>query len=482
MQTRKSIPYIVATLCICTGAALSFHAWRTTFTGEIRVAVGTAEAIAVRPVLSSDGYPSGPVRRLLGREVTFATRTNASGWIDENRYYDVAALPFALAVGEGTLVAERQVRGAIIATSADGDQRIEAIPGATVTLAGHEFVVTAVRPWHGLVSASGNSAMAALTVTRDVTAPAQVPVFLPDTAWVRLDAATALHFAWVESPEAARELSTTQLDAGAPVRWGIVDESGGEWLSTFRPGSGLIMNDGANVTLIQRDDGYAGPSGTVSAIEVSVDRKGTTERHWIPVNDASGETLVRYENLSQMETIVHVLSWEPGVARVRVLQHGDTVAESDLANGETLPVSTPSIAIRLDDVLPAATVIRAGESSVYEAVLESGDRTIRIPEHSPVHYDDGSLRFVPEVTPAQVRYSVATYMPGDPGPESWEIGPEDKYIIAGWELSQYPTRLTSRESAVFRVRKPMPRSAWGGGMVSLAAGMTLLIYARRIRR
>ncbi len=481
MKYHRLIPYTVAAVCLTAGALLFAYAWLTTYTGEIRIAVGTAESIAVRPATFMPIFFGVGTERLAGSDIPFDTPTNARDWVHADRYYDVAALPFALAVGGSELIADRRVAGTLILNSEYGERRVDALPGTRVELAGAEYAVAAVRPWQGLVSAPGNPAMAALSIAHRGADSTPVLVFLPNDAWVRFDSETALHFAWVDSAAAAREMDAAARGSYPLARWGVVEDGRGDWLSAFRPGSGLVMQDGTAVVLIQRNDEFAGPNGPTSAIEVSIERPGETQqRRWIQANADPSDPPIRYEDLSRMPAAVHVSAWEPGLALIRVLRHGTVIAETVAESGSTWIEEHSGLDFRLESVLPAATAVRAEDSVLDEVVLVAPDRQLRVPEHEAVSQDGTAIRFVPEVTPARIRYTAATYQKGDAGPMAWQLGPEDKIIVAGWELSQHPARLTSRDSAVFQVRKLVPLSVWGGGVALSAVGV-LLFFSRRER-
>jgi len=478
MTIRHPIRYTVAALCLCTGLALPVYSRLTAFTGEICVAVGTAESIAIRPASPAFMASGERVERLPGSEIPFATSSNGRGWIDGNRYYDVAALPFALAVGDSDVGTERQVGGSLVVRSAEGERHVDAAPGVSVKLAGQTFTVTEVRPWQGLVAAPGNPAMAALTVTHHGSDDTTAPVFLPERAWVRFNGDTALHFAWVDSSDAAQTLASAGFQ-DAPARWGIVENGRGEWLSSFQPGSGLTTEDGGSVILIQQDDEHPGPGGTGPAIEVAIGRKGETERRWIRANEEPSDSRVRYEDLARMPVIVDVIAWENGAARVRIVDRGTVLADTMLNAGETWTGTETRLSVRLDDVRPAATAVYAGGSVLTEVVLDGPERQLRVPEHEPLSFRGSTLRFTPEITPARVQYTVATFRPEDDRPKTWRVGPGDTVAFAGWELRQKPTRLTSQDTAVFQIRKMTPLRVWIASISLVAVGALLLTTARR---
>jgi hypothetical protein len=307
-------------------------------------------------------------------------------------------------------------------------------------------------------------------------------VFVPDGAWLRLDARTALHFQWVSSVEAAEEAESLGLVRNDAARWGVLQEGKSEWLSTFQPGSGLIMTDGTSITLIQRDDNHPGPLGPTSAIEVEVQRDEIVERHWLGVNEELPEYPIRYENLTMMPRILHAVAWEPGRISVSVVEQGVRKASSKIEKGQTWTVPQGDLKLRLDEVLPAATAIDPESSSFFEVVLQDAERQIRVAEHMEVQLDTVALRLKPEIEPATVEFTLAIYQPDLDEPKTIRLGPSDAVVVANWELRQHPTRLTSRDSAVLQVRKLPSKGADVTVAVAWITGVIALVLGIRRRR
>jgi len=480
---KRSILFIlVAMLAIAVGMSILAYHSLFAFRGEIRIRTDSAEAIAIAPQSESRVPWLNRVQRLPGREITFADPPNATGWIDANQYYDVVALPFAIAVVGGNETVSRDVGGTLSIQGLDGEQRVGATEGRRFSVGARTFEILRVRPWRGLVPAPGNPAMAAIGLVVDGGELPLDSVFVPDGACLRLDARTALYFQWVSSAEAAVEAESLELVRNDAARWGIIQEGKGEWLSTFQPGSGLIMPDGASVTMIQRDDQHPGPLGPTSAIEVEVQRDGVVDRRWLQVNEELPEYPVRYENLTMMRRILHAVAWEPGRISVSVVEQGVRKASSKIEKGQTWTVPQGDLKLRLDEVLPAATAIDPESSSFFEVVLHDADRQIRVPEHMEVQLDTVALRLKPEIEPATVEFSLAIYQPDLDAPKTIRLGPRDVEVVGNWELRQRPTRLTSGDSAVLQVRKLPSMGATVTAAVAWITGVIALVLGIRRRR
>ncbi len=413
-----------------------------------------------------------------GREIPFANPEDARGWIDANRYYDVASLPFAIAIVGANLEADREVGGTLIVFSADSETRVSAESGRNVSVGGEEFTIGAVRPWSGLVHAPGNPPMAELTLFAgdESAGAAGNTYFVPDGAWIRANNETALHFRWVASANDSEQAMDEGWRRGM-ARWGIVSEEQGEWLTTFQPGSGLITADGSSVVLLQRNGAHAGPGGTTSAIEVAIETLEGVERRWVRANETVPGFPVRYENLPEMPRVLHVIAWEPGRATVFPAMHGARGEPAVLERGETWVGA--GLKLRLDDVQPSATAVKPDASSQFEIVLEGRDREFAVPESGPVHIASSSVRFEAHVQPATVSYQVAIYRHGQEQPEMLDLGPATALNLDGWQVQQDANRHTSADLAVLRLRKRSPGSATIAGISMCIAATLLFLTTRR---
>ncbi len=480
-MVRPYLQAALAVMCVAAGTSGLVYTWHQTFTGDIRIQTETAEAVAIALPSEAQAPWKARVERMLGKHIPFAAPSNASGWIDENQYYDVAALPFAIAITKGKTITPHALQGTLSIKTPAGVQRVNAAPGTGFRIGAQRFTIENVRPWRGLVAAPGNPPMAALTVAVGGTELPTDSVVVPNGAWVRLADRTALHFAWVDSPGAAEQSLSDSTAKGDLARWGVAEGDTTEWLSSFQPGSGLAMEDGSSVTLIRRNDNHPGVDGPTSAIEVAIDRHGISEHRWIALNEVPQDCPVRFEDLTRLPLILHVAAWEPGKAQVRLSRNGEWIADAHLAKGETWSSPDSSLTVRLDEVLPSATAIGPDESTLYEVVAHSPDRQLRVPEHGAVTCDGATIRFEPAVTPSKVRFSIAVYEPGGKPPVTVTLDPDDELQIAGWDITQHPTRLTSDKSAVLQLRRAVPHWEPVAAFATIGMGMILLVTAFRRR-
>ncbi|MCL4695067.1 MAG: hypothetical protein KJ060_21460 [Candidatus Hydrogenedentes bacterium] len=461
---------VAGLLCVAYGRLFEFA-------GEIRIRTGSAEAIAVGPPSPFRMNRSSLRKYVPGRKIPFANLDDARGWIDADRYYDVASLPFAIAIAGADLKADREVGGTLIVVSAESETRVSAESGRNVSVGGNEFTIGTVRPWSGLVHAPGNPPMAELTLFAgdESAGAAGNTYFVPDGAWIRANNETALHFRWVASAN-DREQAMDEGQRRDVARWGIVSEEQGEWLTSFQPGSGLVTADGSSIVLLQRDDAHAGPGGATSAIEVALETSEGVERRWVQANETVPGFPVRYENLLEMPRVLHVIAWEPERATVYPAMHGARGEPAVLDRGETWVDA--GLRLRLDDVQPSATAVNPDASSQFEVVLDGRDREFAVPENSPVQIASSHVAFEARVQPAKVSYQVAIYRPGQEQPEVLDLGPATALNLDGWQVQQDANRHTSADLAVLRLRKRSPGLATIAG-ISLCIGATLLFLTAR---
>ncbi len=471
---KRILPDIACLFLIGIGLVAMVTGWRTAFVGEMHVALNTAERIAVRPTSVRPGVePQGTDTRLygvLGKNIPFNYPRNARDWIDPNILYDVAILPFAVALGDGVEMMPRHVRGVLKVSQEDQEETYEAVTGTEVTIGEETYVIQRVVPWGGLGPAPGNPPMIALALWRD-SGELLDDLFIPSGAWVRYDESTAIHFEWVNTLDAARVMAAQEIAPDAIARWGVNDGERMDWLTSFEPGSGLAIQDGAAVTLVRRDPEHVFDSGVAPAIEVELAGGGTTRRRWLRVNEVIPDFPVRYEDLSRMPTVVHVFAWESKKAYLCVKRYRSTVGESVVAVGERWACNDPKLIVRIDDALPAAVAVHSDESALFETILQRDGHLLRVPEHRPLSVSTATLEFSAKVTPASVRYTLALHRKGGTAPFMAVLGPAGRVLVGGWELRQRATRGTSAESANITVRNRSADRVWYLGVTMLVVGL-----------
>mgnify|MGYP007073294889 CR=1 FL=1 len=101
--------------------------------------------------------------------------------------------------------------------------------------------------------------------------------------------------------------------------------------------------------------------------------------------------LVVFEVPGLGEPVVEVHAWHEGAAAIKVIpRNGQTVSQV-LEDGETF--EAPGAAIRLEQVLSAASTVSAEVSPYYEAVLERDGRRYRLREGEQVRIGDARVQF-----------------------------------------------------------------------------------------
>ncbi|MCC6697541.1 MAG: hypothetical protein IT365_18070 [Candidatus Hydrogenedentes bacterium] len=456
-----------------------------TFEGEMRIAAGSFESVAIRPAAppmnAAPRLAAPAMETMPGADLPLNHLSSGGEWIEPNRYYDAVPLPFAVSVVSARELRPRANSGRIAVREGENTAAYNSIAGTSIPVQAVTGKVVAVQPWSGLVAASGNPPMAALAIASRKGETSR-DVLLPGGSWVRVDDRAGLFFAWVSSEADARSLLDEGQGEAPSARWGAVDRGETSWLRTFEPGSGLVLSDGTSITLLRREGARAAEGERAPFIEVEIAGKIGASRHRIPVNAIDPNVPVRYEDVSLMPVAIRVVSWEKNAALVQITGYGLEPVERRLGEGERLELEPEGLSIRLDATLPGAVAVLPGSTSRLEALVAFPGRTVRLLEGRPAEFNGARLTFTAEVEPARIVYELAL-TEADGTTQRHHLGAGESIRPRGWIIRQKPTRATSTELADLVVTyAPAQYAKWGGAVcLVIALGTWCFLIVRRFR-
>lgn len=483
---KSALPLAISLLLPVASVAILLWGNATSFDGEMRIAVGSFELVAIRPaarpMATAPRLAAPAMETMSGADLPLNHLSSSGEWIEPNRYYDAVPLPFAVSVVSARELRPRANSGRIDVREGESKSAYGSVAGTSISVQSVTGKIVAVQPWSGLVAAPGNPPMAALAIaSREGGTPRDV--LLPGGSWVRVDDVVGVFFAWVSAEADARSLLDEGQGEAPSARWGAVDHGETSWLRTFAPGGGLVLSDGTSITLLRREGTRAAEGARAPSIEVEIAGKGGTSRHRILVNAIDPKVPVRYEDVSLMPVAIRVVSWEKNAALVQVTGYGMEPVERRLGEGECLALETEGLSIRLDAALAGAVAVLPGSTTRLEAIVEFPERTVRLLEGRPAEVNGATLTFTAEVEPARIEYDLAL-TEVDGATQRHHLAPGESIRSGSWIISQRPTRATSTELADFAVGylPAVYAQRTGAAGLVLTLGAWGLVLTRRLRR
>lgn len=275
---------------------------------------------------------------------------------------------------------------ALRVASLDGEREIAIKVGERILIDAQEYVVDAIRPWSGLLRDPVGGAMASISIATAADAWEE-DILVASGSWVRFTDAPPIRFEFdmeSENPGAALEA----LAGTAPIgRWGVRDGPRTNWFTSFTPGTGLELNSGVTVMLLEASV-EAEPFG----IDVLVEESGERDRRTITMG--ADDPLIVLE-LDPFRSRALAL-WSDRADRAELFSVHDGAARSlgSMRAGETLTDPVTGLAIRLEQALPHAAPVVRKDSPLLEAVLSGPQGRIRVRQGEAVRAGEATLRFV----------------------------------------------------------------------------------------
>jgi len=455
------------------------------FGGELRVALNASEHVAVRPAtggrlpLQFGREENAILRSLAAASLPFEDPPTWQRVLDTSLCYDAARLPFSVQLDHVEVLKEEVASNILHLTSPQAKKRIQLTPGDTLDLDGHSFDVAAIRKWSGLLRDHRGTPMAVFSLRRPSESWTQ-GLFLPADRWLRIEPQIAVHLSWFDSETAARQAADAGLPGIESARWGAVDGPAVNWFQSFLPGTGATLSDGTTVTLMRLDEKHATSETVQPAIQVQIEKAGQTRAVWATANHGLADALLKFEYPSQLETVVLFCAFHDGAALAAV-HHGQRLCGTKtLTAGEAWRPEGSPYELRLDQALAQAVPILAEDSPLYEAVLHSPSRTLRLRQGEAVRVDDALLQYARITQPPCVRYDLAVVEGATGEQRAVSIAPDDSVRVGAWVLSQGEPAPANAHAAVLRAERS-PARTWGrvGLAVALAALIGIVLLAQQ---
>ena len=211
-------------------------------------------------------------------------------WINPQAKYDVVRLPFAVRWAQRNLEAPAREEYYLEVGSAQ-DDLTQVNEGVVVDIDGGDFIVEAIRPWSGLLRTAEGSPMAAVRIAETGEAWGEVQFLAAGNAWFRMGQSLDAHFVWGEN--VASGIQPAALES--PYRWRVVDGDAVHEFNNIEPGTGVTLEDGRSVVLLDHDSDHAFPFGNHPAIQVMVETPEGQSTHWIAANRPVEDVPVRFD-------------------------------------------------------------------------------------------------------------------------------------------------------------------------------------------
>lgn len=463
--SKPRLALSLAYLVILFAVAGTIYARMQAFEGEIYLGPGIPESVVVRT--GGGAFPALGIERNMPAELIHFDNPSTVALMDENQVYDAAQLPFSLRLDAVETIALHPPR-AVIAITSNGDTREwPAEAGVTIeTGAGHFVRLLETRPWSGLVRTPHGNPMAMI----DVGVPDKgwvAGLFVSTEEWLYVQGGIGVRLRWFYSEPEARAALPTVVPGIESARWGVREGQRVHWFQSFAPGTGITLDDGAEVTLIATQEDAA---GHVERIEVEITRGGSAKRHIVPARAEFSTEGLRFENPVLLPFQAHLHAWKDGEVIALAIYNGKLGEPAIVKEGETWrPGSAGSIQLRLDQLMGRAVPLAVEDSEISEALLEidGGVRNVREGEESALGDAILKYRRIPQAPDA--RHTLSAIYPGGDSPDIYTMGPGETLRIGDWKFSPSSEVPASEGGAVLHARRTL------GGPVKMAGAVLFML-------
>ncbi len=455
------------------------------FSGELPLALGRTEKSVVRPSRAGQVFV-GMQRRAPLDVIAFDNPAIARRLLDPDLAYDAMTLPFRLRLEEADVLREYPPRDVLRVRAAEDRREIPLHDGATITFDDQAYRVT-LRRWSGLVRHPKGQPMAAFSLRRRGE-PWTEHLFVDAENWLRVAPGIGLRLRWHTDEEAARAAHAASPESLFEGRWGVVDNGAVgrpattivHWSTSFVPGTGHVLRDGTEATLVEF-------KSEPPRITVEFAADGKQQRETLDANARDPESRLRFEWPAAWQHVVAADAWREGHALVAAyeLPKAQPAAAKrftgEIKDREAWRPDEFPYEIRLDQLMGAALPVPETEQPVFEALLESAGETLALRQGENMRHGDVMLAYRREPTPPEVRCTLRA-VPIDGGDEkTFTIGPGERRRQGDWIFAIRPD-LAAADAVVLRAERTLGSPAKLLGMALFIVGAFGLVFARFGRR
>lgn len=356
------------------------------------------------------------------------------------------------------------------------ERRFRVAEGETFDLDGQTYRMGAVRLWTGILPDSLGAPMASLAirVPPDPWSP-QLPLSEQGSLRIGDDTVVTLTYLLKGSPPPADETS----DAGEDVRWGVVEGETVHWMTSFAPGSGVVLGDGRAVTL--EAGGPQDDAITVAIIGPDGGRSLRVEA------GTEAEGLVRFERREIAARTIRLYLIRSSDVVARVYLDGVFHEERRMRMGDTWRVPGAPLDLHLAEASGLAVPVSAEESPFRELPITAGDEVqfIREGQLRPVGHWNAILVPVaagPSEKDSAVELQTLLWTGGAPLPPEpmMRVG---RYVLdVEWRSSNHPSGRSLTPNPILPNRPPFPDDLRDALLEAADASGDTLVFRLRDRQ
>jgi hypothetical protein len=402
---------LVAYGALCAGLLLPPWAlWaREGFSGEMRLRADGIEGLVVRRAIPD--ATDAPLLAVPPELLPFVDSASA-GKLPGDFLYDAMPLPFLVRLAPSSNWETLTRHRSLVIEEAGAPARFLFKPGEYLEVGGKRLTVDHAHPWVYLQEYEEGWPVALLNLQRvqdgavafDETPPEVIAA--TEQAW-RLDGGgRAFRLAFHAYAVAAVEALPARLRWAEDARWGVEDGGAIQWFAGLSIGSGAILEDGTDVTLLSYD--YI--PGEPPAITVSIaTESGVEERRILADAEAGGGVRFEAPACAAEAYLVHALDDERAV--IGFYRYGERVDVGTVQQGRWWVPEGGKHALRFEGASRRAVVVDAEQSKRYAMEFDWGGEARRIVESETLVLGDATLRFEPgREQPAADLYCVLSFV------------------------------------------------------------------------
>lgn len=427
MRVRLYHFLLIAVMSASAAAALLSLAYHSmaAFSGTIAVTTGNEESVVIAPASTAGSFETRDISpNLPAKNIPFQDKKAADQVFANQDEYRALRLPFPVKLEKIEAVSAPPAEN-FIKISGPPEETLKIKQGTKAQIGGAPFIVKSIAKWSGLLRDPQGIPMAAVTISEegDFALPTShfARFFLASGVWQKTPGGAAVHFVWHEGDaRAARAAAAAGPPGIESARWGVIDRGAVNWFTSFTPGAGAFLSDGAEVTLVAFDEKRP-------ALAVEIKRGGKKDTFWVAANETVEGAPVLFDYPALAPRVYTIHAWQDGRALVTAFERGGEAAQKELRPRETLA------GLRLDNVLSSAVPVAQHESTLWAAVVQSeSGREAVLRQGEAKRLEDCRVEYVRRVPPRVVNYILT--IPGT-NKRNVSLKPGQSLRVGHWRLS-----------------------------------------------